>query len=160
MNPFQFDIRNLPTDGKQVHGTLPASFFQLDEKDLVKAESPVTYDLTFLRDDKDIIVTGSLNAAFSLECGRCLERFQMQVDLPEYQAEVPIEKETTTMDLTELIREDILLTLPNFPRCEDGNVEPRDCPAEGNFEPTDEPLVNEEPGTDRGVWNALDQLKQ
>jgi uncharacterized protein len=158
MKPFQFDIRNLPTDGKQVTGTQPASFFNLPETDAVKAESPLTYDLTFIKDDKDILVTGSLDATFSLECGRCLERFQMKVDLAEYEAEVPIEKETT-MDLTDLVREDILLTLPNFPRCEDGNVDPRDCPAEGKFEPRDEPLVNEEPGADGGVWNALDQLK-
>ena len=158
MKPFQFDIRNLPADGKQVTGTQPASFFNLAETDSVKAESPLTYDLTFIKDDKDIIVTGSLDATFSLECGRCLERFQMKVDLSAYEAEVPIEKETT-MDLTDLVREDILLALPNFPRCEDGNVNPRDCPAEGKFEPSDEPLVNEEPGADGGVWNALDQLK-
>lgn len=160
MKPFQFDIRNLPTEGKQVTGTLPAAFFGLPETDTVKAETPLTYDLTFIRDGKDIIVTGSVDATFSLECGRCLERFQQRVDLPDYQAEVPIEKETTTMDLTDLIREDILLTLPNFPRCEDGNVEPRDCPAEGRFDPSDESeLPPEEPGADRGVWNALDQLK-
>ncbi|TDU73163.1 uncharacterized protein DUF177 involved in 23S rRNA accumulation [Prosthecobacter fusiformis] len=158
MKPFQFDTRNLPVEGKQITGTLPASFFNLPEADTVKAESPLIYDLNFIKDDKDIIVTGSLDATFSMECGRCLERFQIQVDLPEYEAEVPIEKETT-MDLTDLIREDILLTLPNFPRCEDGNVELRDCPAQGKFEPSDEPLVTEEPGADGGVWNALDQLK-
>jgi len=158
MKPFQFDIRNLPTEGKQVTGSLPPSFFELPENDSVKAETPLTYELSFIRDDKDIIVTGSLDATFSLECGRCLERFQMQVNLPDYQAEVPIEKETT-MDLTDLVREDILLTLPNFPRCENGNVDPRDCPAEGHFDPIDEPLVNEVPGADSDVWNALDQLK-
>lgn len=157
MNPFAFDIRSLPEGGKQVSGTLPASFFQLEEKDLLKAESPLTYELNIAKDDKDIIVTGSLGAAFSLECGRCLERFQHRVDLPYYQAELPIEKETT-MDLTDLIREDILLTLPTFPRCEDGNVEPRECPAEGRFDSNDEPMEEKEPGRD-GVWNALDQLK-
>ena len=158
MNPFLFDIRNLPTEGKQVSGKLPASFFQLPETDTLKAESPMTYELTFIKDGKDIIVTGSLEATFSMECGRCLQPFKQKVELTDYQAEVPIEKETT-MDLTDLVREDILLTLPNFPRCEDGNVDLRDCPAEGNFEPTDEPLVSEEPGADGGVWNALDQLK-
>lgn len=157
MNPFQFDIRNLPGDGKQIHGTQPASFFQLAETDSLKAESPLVYDLNVIRDDKDIIVTGSLDATFSQECGRCLQRFQQRIFIPEYQTEIPIEKDTT-MDLTDMVREDILLALPNFPRCEDGNVEPRDCPAEGQFDPTDEPLDDEEPGAD-GVWNALDQLK-
>ncbi|SKB08025.1 uncharacterized protein SAMN02745166_04848 [Prosthecobacter debontii] len=158
MNPFQFDIRNLPEDGKQISGTQPASFFALPEADSAKALSPLTYDLNIVRDDKDILVTGHLQATFGLECGRCLQRFDYQVDMADYQAEVPIEKETT-MDLTDLVREDILLALPNFPRCEDGNVDPRDCPAEGHFDPTDEPVVNEEPGADGGVWNALDQLK-
>jgi uncharacterized protein len=159
MNPFQFDIRNLPTEGKQITGKLPASFFQLPENDPVKPTTPLLYDLNVVRDGKDIIVTGSLNATFQLNCGRCLEAFLQEVDLPEYQAEMPIEKETT-MDLTELVREDILLTLPNFPRCEDGNVEPRDCPAQGRFDPAALAAeADEAPGGDRGVWNALDKLK-
>ena len=158
MNPFQFDIRNLPDDGKQITGTMPASFFQLPEKDSAIATSPLTYDLNILRDDKDIIVTGSLDATFSLECGRCLEHFAHRVEMIEYQTKTPIEKETT-MDLTDLIREDILLTLPNFPRCENGNVDLRDCPAEGRFESAESSAPLEMPGADRGVWNALDQLK-
>lgn len=157
MNPFEFDIRSLPAGGKQISGTLPPGFFGLEEKDLLKAESPLTYELTIDRDDKDILVTGSLDATFNLECGRCLGRFQHRVELPFYQTEIPIEKETT-MDLTDLVREDMLLALPTFPRCEDGNVEPRDCPAEGRFDPTDDPLEDKEPGGDK-VWNVLDQLK-
>lgn len=158
MNPFLIDIRNLPADGKQLTGTLPSAFFGLAETDTLKAESPLHYDLTVVRDDKDVLVSGSLNATFSLECGRCLQRFLREVGLTDYQAEVPIEKEPT-MDLTDLIREDILLSLPNFPRCEDGNVEPRDCPAEGNFASAESSVAPELPGADEGVWNALDQLK-
>lgn len=158
MNPFQFDIRNLPEEGKHVAGTLPASFFKLTETDPAKPTSPMTYDLTILRDGKDIIVTGKLAAKFQLECGRCLETFEQAVELTDYQAEVPLEKETT-MDLTDLVREDILLALPNFPRCENGNVEPRDCPAEGKFDPAELAEADEEPGGDRGVWDALDKLK-
>jgi uncharacterized metal-binding protein YceD (DUF177 family) len=158
MNPFQFDIRNLPVDGKQVTGTLPPSFFQLPETDLLKADTPLTYDLNIIRDDDDIIINGSVDVTFSLECGRCLERFQIQLDMSEYSAEQAIEKETT-IDLTDLIREDILLALPNFPRCEDGNVDPRDCPAEGRFQVTESSLTQEMPEAKDGVWNALDQLK-
>jgi len=158
MNPFQFDIRNLPDDGKQVTGTLPASFFLMPEKDSARAESGLTYDLNFLRDDKDIIITGSLEATFSMECGRCLERFTQEVILNDYQSEVKIEKDTT-MDLTDMIREDILLALPNFPRCEDGNVNLRDCPAEGRFDATESSVAHEMPSADTGVWDALDKLK-
>jgi uncharacterized protein len=158
MNPLQIDLRHLPADGKQVSGTFPASFFCLPESDLARAESDLNFDLLAMRDGADLIVTGVLDAEFSLECGRCLERFRYRVQMPTYQAEVPIEKEGM-MDLTDVIREDILVTLPNFPRCEDGNVDQRDCPAEGRFEVAESPLAPETPIGDSGVWTALDQLK-
>jgi len=158
MNPFQIDLRHLPPDGKQLEGTLPESFLGLPETDTAKVESPVTYDLLVMRDGENLAVTGSLMAEFSLECGRCLERYRHRVDMPEYVAEVPIEKEGM-MDLTDVVREDILLALPSFPRCEDGNVDLRVCPAEGRFDITDSPVISETPGAERGAWSALDQLK-
>jgi uncharacterized metal-binding protein YceD (DUF177 family) len=159
MKHFQFDIRNLPDDGKRISGTEPPAFFNLTEKDNVKPLSQLEYDLDIIRDGKDIVVTGRLGATFELQCGRCLEEFAHRVEMGDYQAEVPIEKETT-MDLTDMVREDILLALPNFPRCEDGNINPRQCPAEGKFDPA-EPSeeADEMPGADRGVWDALDKLK-
>jgi uncharacterized metal-binding protein YceD (DUF177 family) len=158
MNPFQIDLRHLSADGRQITGTLPPSFFDLSPTDTAQVESPVSYDLQIVRDGEDLVVTGTLRAEFSLECGRCLERFLHCVDIADYQAEVPIEKEGT-MDLTDLVREDILLALPNFPRCEDGNVDLRDCPAEGRFDTAESPLATETPIADGGVWNTLDQLK-
>jgi uncharacterized metal-binding protein YceD (DUF177 family) len=159
MNPLQLDLRNLPAEGRQLTGTLPGSFFQLAATDTIQPASPLDYDLRVERDGKDIIVTGQLSATFQLECGRCLETFQQRVELGAYQAEMPIENETT-IDLTELVREDILLALPNFPRCEDGNVTPRDCPAEGKFEPAELAAeADEAPAGDPRVWDALDKLK-
>lgn len=160
MNPFHIDARHLPADGTQISGTLPGSFFSLAETDPVKVESPLAYDLHVLQDGDDLVISGSLEAEFSLECGRCLERFRQRVGLLDYQAELPLEKEGIT-DLTDLVREDILLTLPNFPRCEDGNVEPRDCPAEGRFDTAESlPAVSETPGNGGGVWDALDQIQK
>ncbi len=157
--PFQIDLRSLSPEGKHLIGHLPASFFQLPENDLTQAVSPLNYDLRVVKDDKDLIIVGSMDATFSLECGRCLQRFQIEVDLPDYASEVPIENETT-IDLTELIREDILLTLPNYPRCEDGNIEPRECPAEGKFDKAAASAEADEPqGAGKDAWNALDQLK-
>lgn len=159
MNPFLIDLGNLPGDGKELSGSLPASFFEMPETDSARAESPLDYDLLVVRDGKDLVVTGRLEARFSLECGRCVERFAYEVALDDYRAEIPIEKELT-MDLTDTVREDILLALPNFPRCENGNVDPRECPAEGRFDPTEPSGAQEPPAADdRGVWSALDQLK-
>lgn len=153
MNPFHIDFRSLPLDGKHIEGRLPASFFALTEADTVRALSPVAYSLDITKDGDDLVVTGSLEAAFSLECGRCTGRFERRVELSDYQLELAVEN-SPTMDLTEAIREDILLALPSYPRCEDGNVSPHPCPAEGKFDAHDEP----QPAGDK-AWEALDKLK-
>ena len=156
MPPFLIDLQQLPSEGRSLRGQQPAAFFQLAAEDV--AAGPLDYDLHLVRDGDNLQVQGRLDATFDLQCGRCLARFPYRVDLDSYRAEIPLENHTT-IDLTETLREDILLALPNFPRCEDGNVEPRDCPAEGRFDSTPPADETGLPGAERGIWNALDQLK-
>ena len=153
------DPRSLPLEGKRLQGSLPPDFFALPDGDPVRPTGPIAYDLHALRDDDNLIVTGRLHAAFQFECVRCLQPFEFVADLDPYTVELPIENEQI-IDLTESLREDILLTLPSYPRCEDSNVQPRECAAEGLFdrdsaqEPEEAP-----PESTTGVWDALDQLK-
>ena len=160
-SPLFIDLRTLPAEGKDLCGELPASFFALDPADSIQATTPLRYDLHVELDGKDLIVTGELEATFSLTCGRCVEPFLERVHLPYYQAELEMEGDNSTMDLTEAVREDILLTLPSYPRCEDGNVEARECPAQGRFQSESDELTPETPPQqDRAVWDVLDQLQK
>jgi uncharacterized protein len=159
---FKVDLRHLTEDGHDLEGTEPASFFALTEKDNVRAVGPVSYTLHAERDDDDLIVTGTLEARFSVECGRCLQPFEIEVLLDPYVAELPIEATDEMIDLTECVREDILLALPSFPRCEDGNVNPRECPEQGRFDTasdTEDTAGESAPSQDQHVWDVLDQLK-
>ena len=161
-SPFKIDLRNLPEEGLAVAGTVPSQFFDLSATDDVKAVTPLNFDLNVVRDGKDLIVTGTLDAGFELMCGRCLQRFGQHVEIDNYETELPIEDPSATIDLTDAIREDILLALPSYPRCENGNVEQRECPAQGKFEPATDTSAPEEPAEPQapGVWNVLDQLKK
>ena len=156
---LKIDPRGLPSEGQHIEGTIPVSVFQLDPKDPVKAVSPLSYSLDVMRDEDDLIITGSLDASFELGCGRCDEVFQHRMEIPDYTLEVEIENDQP-VDLTTWLREDILLALPTYPRCEDGNIQPRECPAEGRFEDAPETIIIE-PHEDKdvAVWEALDQLK-
>lgn len=158
-SPLQIDLRSLPGEGRHLAGDLPTSFFQLADKDPVQVLAPLHYDLHVVRDDDDLNVSGILKAVFSLECGRCLQRFPFKVELENYTAEAPVENDDT-IDLTDLIREDIILALPSYPCCEDGNIEPRECPAEGQFTTAADTGAEEQSDGGRGAWDALDQLKQ
>lgn len=160
--PFKVDLRRLNEEGLDLQGSQPPSFFALTDKDPARATSPLNYILHVQRDNEDLLVTGSVSATFSIDCGRCLQPVEIQVHLDPYTTEIPIQAEDATIDLTEALREDILLTLPSYPRCEDGNVKPRECPAEGRFEiastqhdaPTETATSQEQ-----RVWDVLDQLK-
>lgn len=154
------DPRSLPAEGRRLEGALPPAFFALPEGDPVRPAGPLTFELRALRDDDDLILTGRLRAPFQFDCVRCLRPLDYLVDIEDYRAEIPIENEQI-IDLTDWLREDILLALPSYPRCEDSNVLPRDCAAEGRFEPDSEEETDAA-ATDgaTGVWDALDQLKR
>lgn len=155
--PFFIDLRSLPESGKDLAGQEIPAFFALDPKDPIQAASPLKYDLHVERDGNELLITGKLDATFSLECGACLERFDYHVELTDYASEIEIAKDDT-INLTDTIREDTLLALPSYPRCEDGNVRPRQCPAEGRFEPALETAPDEPQSAGPGVWEALNKL--
>lgn len=160
-NPFRIELKNLPGEGKDISGTVPASFFKLEPDDTIQAKGPLTFDLHVERDENDLIITGEVDALFELECGRCLQKFAYQAHSTDFLSDQPIEPEDSTIDLTEVIRDDILVALPSYPRCEDGNVEPRACPAEGRFETEADDADGEEPASQpAAVWEVLDQLKK
>ena len=155
--PFFIDLRSLPDGGKDISGQEIPAFFALEPTDFIQAVSPLKYDLHVERDGKDLLVTGCLDATFSLECGACMERFDYRVKLDDYASEVEIAKDET-INLTDTIREDTLLALPSYPRCDAGNVQPRQCPAEGRFEPALETAPDEPQSAGPGVWEALNKL--
>lgn len=155
---LKIEPRGLPIDGLHLEGQLPPAVFDLAEKDQARPISPLALKLDVIRDDNDLAVTGSVGATFELVCGRCAERFQQRVEFEDYELLVPIENDQP-IDLTTWLREDILLALSTHPRCENGNVTPRECPAEGRFDAAAAAAEGESAKAgDSRVWEALDQL--
>ena len=156
------DVHDLPPEGREISGELDSSLFQLEQGG-PQAASPLRYHLRIFRDGDNALLSGSINADFTFECVLCLERYTDRVLLAEYSAEIPINGKTPTVDLTDVLREDILLALPGHPHCSDGTLHPRCCPAAELFPPSSEYSEDhpEEPHTSGGppdVWGALDQL--
>jgi uncharacterized protein len=153
------DPRAIPAEGRKLAGALPAAMLELSADSGIHPTGPIEFQLKVFRDDDDLLLTGRLTAPFQLDCVRCLQPIEFIVDLDDYESAIPIENDQI-IDLTNGIREDILLTLPSYPRCEDGNVSPHDCSAEGRFDPGSED-EQDSPAEDSnsGTWDALDQLK-
>lgn len=160
MKPFNVDPRNIPDEGLTLNGSLPATIFDLDSQDTTQAAGPLNYDITVIRDEDSLIITGEISALFELQCGRCTERFQTEITLNPYGQDIPLENDSH-VDLTSTLREDILLALPNYPRCETGTVTPRECPADGQFDaPQESPESQSDQPENGKVWEALDHLNK
>ena len=156
-------LNELPPEGKFFEGEIRTDPFQLTANDDPRYIPPVTFGLNVRLDGPDVIVEGTIRARFELECARCGQWFPYDVELENFYSQEPREG-AITLDLTAQVREDILLALPGYPRCEDSNVEERTCPAQDKFSAESEyiPLTEDETTeTDRrDVWNVLDQLDQ
>jgi uncharacterized protein len=154
-------LNELPPEGKFFEGEIRTDPFHLTAKDDPRYVPPIRFALNVRLDGPDVIVEGSISARFELECARCGQWFPWDVELDEFYSEEPRDG-AITLDLTAQIREDILLALPGYPRCEDSNVESRVCPAaerfakESEYAPLDEAEGKED--THPAVWNVLDQL--
>ncbi len=107
----------------------------------VAGVAPVKGEVTFNNTGRHIVARGQFATSVEMDCSRCLGRYRMDVDLPieeelqiaghtpdmleeEQEEELPEEEKEplfvdNILDLTELIRESILMALPIKPLCDD-----------------------------------------
>jgi uncharacterized metal-binding protein YceD (DUF177 family) len=118
-----------------------------------RAEKPIRVELTVQKDEEKFLVTGWATTSLSMVCGRCAGPLPWPVRATvEHLFEEP---HPNCIDLTPLIREDILLELPLNAVCRLG-ADGR-CPVTGElYQPPPESsgtLAGEE------VWEALSKIK-
>ena len=145
-------VNQIPPEGKRYEGEDPATILDLSGTDTVPV-SPVSYVLDVGLSDGGLFATGQLGTEMECTCVGCLERFRLPVTVEDFAIQVELTGKEE-IDLTDPIREDILLALPAHPRC-DWNGE-RTCPGVHRQAP---PPVSEAEDSTRDVWSALNQLK-
>lgn len=151
-------LGEIPEYGYELRGATSRDIFELGSSDQdIRPAGPVVYDLhlSFPEGSDLILAQGTLTAPFIARCVTCLEEFPLTIQLDSYVADFDLPADGH-LDLTERLREDILLEVPGYPHCDrDGDDPDRHCPAAGRFEARSTEL--EEPGP--SAWDALDGLK-
>jgi uncharacterized metal-binding protein YceD (DUF177 family) len=140
----------IPPEGKHIEGEDPKEVLTLDDG-LAEPCAPLWYSLDIGLSDGGIFATGTLRTAFRMACVSCLESFERPIILENFACQADLDGREV-VDLTEALREDILLALPAHPHC-DWNGQ-NNC--EGNPLPAAEVQATE---SRKDVWNALDRLK-
>ena len=144
-------VLQIPEDGLHIEGEAPNEVLDLNS-DRAKATSPIAYSLDVGLSGGGLFATGTLSVEVECQCVRCLEKFARSLNVDDFACQVELDGREM-VDLTEHVREDILLALPAHPHCDwDGEkvckAQFRDAPSEA--EPLDDP---------REVWKGLDKLK-
>ena len=134
------DVSRLDPEGETLEGEVDC--IDLDEA-FVKPFGGVRYRLNLQVFGTELLVRGHLEQDFDLVCARCGKDFDTTVKVDDYTISYEVDEKDPEVDLTEDLRESIILTLPTYPVCDEA------CP--GIKQKT------EMPKDDR--WGALDQLK-
>jgi len=146
-------INQIPVEGLHVEGTEPSKILDLKDPD-IQPVSDVQYSLEVGLSDGGLFATGTVGVDLELQCVSCLERFRYPLRVTDFACQVELTG-SETVDLTEPVREDILLALPPHPHC-DWNGE-RVC--QGVFPRAKTESAEQPPAGNQEAWGALDQLK-
>jgi len=146
-------INQIPVEGLHLEGTENSKILDLKDPD-IQPVSDVLYSLDVGLSDGGLFATGMVGVDLELQCVACLERFRFPLRVTDFACQVELTG-SETVDLTEPVREDILLALPPHPHC-DWNGE-RVC--QGLFPRAKSYTSEQPPAGNQEAWGALDQLK-
>jgi len=141
----------IPAEGLHLEGEEPAAILELDDPS-VRPLGPVRWWLDIGLSGGGLFATGRLAVDLGLECVSCLRKFTYLLRVDDFATQIEL-KGPETVDLTDQMREDILLALPPYPHCDwnGQNV----CKG-ATREAIDSSI--ESPGESH-TWDELDKLK-
>jgi uncharacterized metal-binding protein YceD (DUF177 family) len=149
---MKLHLKQIPPEGRHFAGEEPAAILDLAATDFT-ARTSITYALDVGLSEGGLFATGTLAVDLECACVSCLEKFVLPVRVADFACQVELTG-AEEIDLTEPVREDILLALPAHPRCDWDGI--RACP--GVARPAAEPSAEAE-APSRETWAVLDQLK-
>ncbi len=107
---MKIEVAKIPKSGMVVEEEEPPQIMGRSP-DRVGYKEPVRVRVAVSLVGHTIVVQGKLETTVELECNRCLKRFEYPVVVGEYVYTAEV-KPDETVDLTESIREDIILSVP------------------------------------------------
>jgi len=107
----------LRQEGDSFVGEEPAGMMELDNDRFLRENGPVRYDLFAQIVSDRLVVRGKLEVVLDIECSRCLGFFSTTVTDSSFLRAYELSEATETVDLTDDIREGLLLAVPNYWIC-------------------------------------------
>lgn len=110
-------LHEIPEKGLALEGEEPASILELEDANEVAGAGPVRYDLFLQLVSDKLIVKGDVHAKLELVCSRCGVFFSTNCGNSAFLRAYPVESGFDEVDLTNDLREAVLLDMPTFAVC-------------------------------------------
>ena len=114
---MQIEISKIPEDGARFTGEDPSAILELEQEPDLRVESPVRYDLRVNTVSNRVLVKGVIAVDMSFACWRCDTFFRQTVSEPAFECIREFQDPNESLDLTQDIREAMILSFPSHPVC-------------------------------------------
>jgi len=109
----------IPEDGLDIEGQVSPEVVALKEDVNAPVAGPIDYELHVQLLDHELLVTGQVSTEVKFICSRCADAFVEGVEDPAFSYEQEVPNLHETLDLTDAVRETIILAFPNYPMCQE-----------------------------------------
>ncbi|MBT8043065.1 MAG: DUF177 domain-containing protein [Kiritimatiellales bacterium] len=113
-------VARIPEEGSRYEGDDPGSIMQVENESFIRNPGAVHYELHAEQVSDELVVRGTLAVPMDLQCSRCSEFFSTTVGVSDFLRVYSAPEGTDSVDITEDLREEILLQVPGFALCSDG----------------------------------------
>ncbi len=113
---MKINLRNFPAEGRDFEGEDPVDILDIQDPEY-RFEAPIHYRLHGQVLGHALVVTGRVWTQVGMTCVRCLKGSGQKVEVRDFVVHREIAPTDDFADLTENLREDILLALPQNPLC-------------------------------------------
>ena len=149
------NVARIPEQGLKFSEKVSGEILEFAAGDEFVAAGPVVCDFYIQVVSETLIVRGSVSASLTARCARCTQIFSTTVADSGFLRDYSGIEGTEEVDITEDIREAVLLNLPHFPLCDEFCKGL--CAACGKRLNDGDCGCSEEKAG--GSWSALDDLK-
>ena len=115
---MKIEIPKLAPEGEQFTGEEPVELLPQGPHEQIQAEGPIQYDFFAQVIGQELVIQGRLSADLAAACVRCAEKFSTNLSISDFLRTFDLSDGQKIIDLTDDIREEVLLHLPHYPVCE------------------------------------------
>jgi uncharacterized protein len=117
---IRIETSQIGENGYSVAGEEPGDLLDLARDPVARPDGPIRYELTVEAAGTELVVRGWAEAPLQIRCSRCAQFFSTTARVSSFLHAYESAEHPEFLDVSDDVREDLLLEIPAFPLCQAG----------------------------------------